>query len=115
MFFRNLAVVTVCLMVVAVGVVWSLGMMSLLDYKITLLMSLIPPLMIVIGVPNCIYLVNKYQAEFKRHGNKMHGLAAHGDQGGERHVADQRDHGVWVCDVHLHPQPDPGGIRGGHR
>lgn len=71
LFFRNLAVVGVCLTVVVVGVVWSLGTMSLLDYRLTLLMSLIPPLMIVIGVPNCIYLVNKYQAEFKRHGNKM--------------------------------------------
>ena len=71
LFFRNLAVVGVCLTVVVVGVVWCLGTMSLMDYKLTLLMSLIPPLMIVIGVPNCIYLVNKYQAEFKRHGNKM--------------------------------------------
>ena len=59
-------------------------------------MSLIPPLMIVIGVPNCIYLVNKYQAEFKRHGNKMLALAAHGDQGGERHLADQRHDRPWV-------------------
>ena len=71
LFFRNLAVVGVCLTVVVVGVVWCLGTMSLMDYKLTLLMSLIPPLMIVIGVPNCIYLVNKYQAEFKCHGNKM--------------------------------------------
>ena len=71
LFFRNLAVVTVCLSVVAIGVIWSLGLMVLLDYRLTLLMSLIPPLMIVIGVPNCIYLVNKYQAGFKRHGNKM--------------------------------------------
>ena len=71
LFFRNLAVVGVCLTVVVVGVAWCLGTMSLMDYKLTLLMSLIPPLMIVIGVPNCIYLVNKYQAEFKRHGNKM--------------------------------------------
>ena len=71
LFFRNLAGVSVCLTVVTVGVIWSLGIINLLDYKLTLLMSLIPPLMIVIGVPNCIYLVNKYQAEFKRHGNKM--------------------------------------------
>ena len=71
LFFRNMAVVGVCLTVVVVGVVWCLGTMTLMDYKLTLLMSLIPPLMIVIGVPNCIYLVNKYQAEFKRHGNKM--------------------------------------------
>ena len=74
LFFRNLAVVGVCLAVVAVGVTWSLGSIALFDFRVSLLMSLIPPLMIVIGVPNCIYLVNKYQAEFKRHGNKMMAL-----------------------------------------
>lgn len=74
LFFRNPTVMGVSLVVVATGVVWSLGTMAVLDYPITLLMSLIPPLMIVIGVPNCIYLVNKYHAEFKRHGNKMMAL-----------------------------------------
>ena len=74
LFFRNLAVVGVCMAVVAVGVTWSLGSIALFDFRVSLLMSLIPPLMIVIGVPNCIYLVNKYQAEFKRHGNKMMAL-----------------------------------------
>lgn len=74
LFFRNLAVVGVCLTVVAVGVTWALGSIALFDFKVSLLMSLIPPLSIVIGVPNCIYLVNKYQAEYKRHGNKMMAL-----------------------------------------
>ena len=74
LFFRNPTVMGVSLVVVAMGVVWSLGTMVLFDYPITLLMSLIPPLMIVIGVPNCIYLVNKYHAEFKRHGNKAMAL-----------------------------------------
>jgi len=74
LFFRNFAVVGVCLAVVVIGVIWSLGTIALLDYRITLVMSLIPALMIVIGVPNCIYLVNKYQGEFKRHGNKMMAL-----------------------------------------
>ncbi|MDA0728328.1 MAG: MMPL family transporter [Bacteroidetes bacterium] len=74
LFFRNLAVVGVCMAVVFIGVIWSLGTIALLDYRITLVMSLIPALMIVIGVPNCIYLVNKYQGEFKRHGNKMMAL-----------------------------------------
>ena len=74
LFFRNPTVMGVSLVVVATGVIWSLGMMAVFDFPITLLMSLIPPLMIVIGVPNCIYLVNKYHAEFKRHGNKMMAL-----------------------------------------
>ena len=74
LFFRNPVVMGVSLVVVAMGVVWSLGTMVLFDFPITLLMSLIPPLMIVIGVPNCIYLVNKYHAEFKRHGNKAMAL-----------------------------------------
>ena len=74
LFFRNPTVMGVSLVVVATGVIWSLGMMAAFDFPITLLMSLIPPLMIVIGVPNCIYLVNKYHAEFKRHGNKMMAL-----------------------------------------
>lgn len=69
-FFKNINVVLVSLLVVAIGVVWSLGIISLLHYPITMLMGLIPPLIIVIGVPNCIYLINKFHAEFKKHGKK---------------------------------------------
>ena len=46
--------------VVAMGVIWSLATMVLLGYKITLLNALIPPLIVVIGIPNCIYFLNKY-------------------------------------------------------
>jgi uncharacterized protein len=74
LFFRHFGVVLVCLGVVGVGVIWSLGSMALFGYSITVLMGLIPPLMIVIGVPNCIYLLNKYHSEYKRHGNKMMAL-----------------------------------------
>lgn len=74
LFFRNFGVMLVCLSVVIIGVVWSLGTIALFDYPITMLMGLIPPLMIVIGVPNCIYLLNKYHSEYKKHGNKMKAL-----------------------------------------
>jgi uncharacterized protein len=74
LFFRNFVTALVCLSVVAIGVVWSTGSIALFDFPVTLLMSLIPPLIIVIGVPNCIYLVNKYHAEYKRHGNKAMAL-----------------------------------------
>ena len=74
LFFRNIGVVAVCLLVVGIGVVFSLGTIALLDYRISMLMGLIPPLMIVIGVPNCIYLLNKYHSEYKKHGNKAKSL-----------------------------------------
>jgi predicted RND superfamily exporter protein len=74
LFFRNLIVMGVSMVVVGIGVVWSIGSLVLLDYELNLMTSLIPPLMIVIGVPNCIYLVNKYHAEYKRHGIKARAL-----------------------------------------
>ena len=37
-------------------------------------MALIPPLIIVIGVPNAIFLINKYQQEVKKHGNQAKSL-----------------------------------------
>lgn len=74
LFFRNLGVMLVSILVVCIGVIWSLGTIAIFDYPISMLMGLIPPLMIVIGVPNCIYLLNKYHAEYKKHGNKMKAL-----------------------------------------
>lgn len=74
-FFRSVKVVFFSMIVVAIGVVWSLGTIVLFGYKITVLSGLIPPLIIVIGVPNSIFLLNKYQEEFVAHGNKMLALA----------------------------------------
>jgi len=74
LFFRNFVTALVCLSVVAIGVVWSTASIAFFDFPITLLMSLIPPLIIVIGVPNCIYLLNKYHSEYKKHGNKAMAL-----------------------------------------
>ncbi|MFI5149327.1 MAG: RND family transporter [Bacteroidia bacterium] len=72
-FFRSVLPVVFSLVVVGVGVSWGLGGLVLFGYKITALTGLIPPLIIVIGVPNCILLLNKYHTEYTRHGNK--GLA----------------------------------------
>lgn len=74
-FFRSLRAVAVCMLIIAMGVVISMGTIALFGYEITVLMGLIPPLMIVIGVPNCIYLLTKYHQEFIRHGNKMRAMA----------------------------------------
>ncbi len=71
LFFRDIVLVVVCLLVVAIGVVWSLGIITLFNYQLSIVMALIPSLMIIIGITNCVYLINKYHAEFKKHGNKV--------------------------------------------
>lgn len=73
-FYRSVKVVLTSLLVVMIGVIWSLGTISLLGYKISILMGLMPPLMIVIGIPNCVYLITKYQQEIIGHGNKAKAL-----------------------------------------
>ena len=60
--------------VVVIGVMWTFGILGLLEYEITVLTALIPPLIIVIGIPNCIFLINKYQHEVNKHGNKAKSL-----------------------------------------
>ncbi|HNQ11826.1 MAG TPA: MMPL family transporter [Bacteroidia bacterium] len=74
-FFRSLKSVIFSLGVVLIGVVWSLGSMVLFGYKITALSGIIPPLIIIIGIPNCILLLNKYYNDFLIHGNKTYALA----------------------------------------
>jgi predicted RND superfamily exporter protein len=75
LFFRSAKVTLVVMSVVVISVVIALGTIALFDYPITMLMGLIPPLMIVTTVPNCIYLVTKYHQEYKRYGNKTRALA----------------------------------------
>ncbi|HEY0029481.1 MAG TPA: efflux RND transporter permease subunit, partial [Bacteroidia bacterium] len=75
LFFRSFLPVIFSLAVVFVGVVWGIGLLVLCGYQISVLTGLIPPLLIVIGVPNCILLLNKYHTEFNKHGNKMRALS----------------------------------------
>lgn len=74
LFFRSGSAVIMSLLVVIMGVIWSMGIMVLLGYKITLLTALIPPLLVVIGIPNCIYFLNKYHAAFVETNDKQQAL-----------------------------------------
>ncbi len=69
-FFRSFRATIISMFVVIIGVMWAFGILGLLQYEITVLTALIPPLIIVIGIPNCIFLINKYQQEVKKHGNQ---------------------------------------------
>ncbi|MEO5909137.1 MAG: MMPL family transporter, partial [Ginsengibacter sp.] len=72
--FRSVKTTLLSLLVVITGVVWSVGIMYLFGYKITLLTALIPPLIVVIGIPNCIYFLNKYHSTYKKTGDKEQSL-----------------------------------------
>ena len=73
-FFRSFRATIIAMFTVIIGVMWAFGILGLLEYEITVLTALIPPLIIVIGIPNCIFLINKYQQEIKLHGNKAKSL-----------------------------------------
>ena len=70
-FLKSLRATLISLIVVIIGVISTFGLFGLFNYELSLVGSLIPPLVIVISIPNCIYLINKYHAEYKVHGNKV--------------------------------------------
>lgn len=73
-FFRSFRVVMICNIVVFTAVIWSMGTIALFGFNISIMMALIPPLMIVIGIPNCIFLMTKYHQEVRKHGNKIRAI-----------------------------------------
>ena len=69
-FFRSVRATGISIFTVCIGVMWTLGIVGILEYELTVLTAIIPPLIIVIGMPNCIFLINKYQHELNKHGIK---------------------------------------------
>ena len=75
MFFRSLKVVLSSLLVVGMSIMWVMGTIVLFNFKITILTGVIPSLIVIIVIENCIYILNKYHWEFRSHGNKMRALS----------------------------------------
>lgn len=73
-FFRSFKMVFFPVLTVAISVIWTLGSTALMGYKITILTGIIPPLLIIIGIENSIFLLNKYIAEYNIHQNKIKAL-----------------------------------------
>ncbi len=74
LFFRSFRIISFCLLIVLICVSWTVGVMAMLGIKITLLTAMLPPLLIVICIPNMVFMINKFHAEFDRHGNKIKAL-----------------------------------------
>lgn len=74
LFFRSFRATFISICILLLGVIWSFGTLGFFHYKITILTAIIPPLIIVIGICNCIFLINKYQQEIKLHNNQAKAL-----------------------------------------
>lgn len=74
LFFRSWMAVVFPMIIIAIIVTWVMGSLVIFDYRITLLTGLIPTVIVVIGIPNSIYLINKYHHEFLIHGDKMQAI-----------------------------------------
>ena len=73
-FFRSVSTVIFPMMVVGIVIIFSLGLIGLFDYKMSLITGVIPALVTVISIPNCVYLITKYHIEFRRTNNKLKSL-----------------------------------------
>ncbi len=74
-FFRSWDAVVFPLIIIFVVVIWLMGTLEMLGYNITMLTGLLPPVIVVIGIPNSIYLLNKYHQEIEKHGNKIRAMS----------------------------------------
>lgn len=74
LFFRSMKVVFISLLIVAISIVWVLGTTALFHFKITILTGVIPSLIVIIAIENCIYILNKYHWEYRSHGSKIRAL-----------------------------------------
>ena len=72
--FRSGYPVIFPVIVVLLGVTWSLGILVLMHYEITILTGIVPPLVVIIGIPNSVFILNKYYHEFGLTGNKLQAL-----------------------------------------
>lgn len=75
LFFRSFKAVFFTMLIVGIVVIWVLGTIAIFGYKVTILTGILPPLLVVIVVENCIFLLNKYHNEYLLHGNKIKALS----------------------------------------
>ncbi|MEG1763329.1 MAG: MMPL family transporter, partial [Bacteroidales bacterium] len=75
LFFRSWRVICLPMIIVAINIIWTLGFISLFNFEITALTGIIPPLLVIIGVENSIFLINKYHQEYRTHKNKVLALS----------------------------------------
>lgn len=76
LFYRSWMPVIFPMLTIALTAAWTLGLIALFGYKITILTALLPPLLVIIGIPNSVYMMSDYHDEFVKLGNKEEALKA---------------------------------------
>lgn len=74
LFFKSFKATISSMITVIIGVIFSFGSIVILGYDISIFMAIVPPLIIVIGIPNCVFLINKFHSEFIKSGKKFYAL-----------------------------------------
>lgn len=73
-FVRSVKATFGIFLVVLMSILCSFGTIATLGYKITILTGLVPPIIIIIGVTNGVFIVHKFFYEYKKSKNKAKGL-----------------------------------------
>ncbi len=74
LFFRSWRPLVSVVSIVLLSVIYMFGIMVLLGYEVTILTGVLPPLLIIIGVENSIFMLNKYHREYDVCHDKMQAL-----------------------------------------
>lgn len=72
--FRSFKIMMISNTIVFISVIWALGSIAFMGYTLSIIMALVPPLLIVIGVPNCVFLFTRYHQEYIRLNSNMKAL-----------------------------------------
>lgn len=68
--YRSFATVFFPMLIIVIVILSTMGTLVLLGYKITILTGLLPSILVVIGIPNCVYMITLYHQECLRKGDK---------------------------------------------
>lgn len=74
LFFRSWITTLFTLLIVGIIIVWSMGVIGLFDFRINLMLAMVPALITVIAIPNCVYLITKYHILYRATGDKKASL-----------------------------------------
>ncbi|HSW68487.1 MAG TPA: efflux RND transporter permease subunit, partial [Bacteroidales bacterium] len=64
--FRNIRGVVLPMLTVSMAIIWTMGLMSLLGYELTLLTNIIPVILLAVGSAYSIHVINRINREFQQ-------------------------------------------------
>lgn len=74
-FFRSIRIILITMGIISLAIIWALGMVALFDFRLSVMMALIPPLMVVVGVPNSVLYFTFFHQEYLLSKNKIRAIS----------------------------------------